>query len=546
MTVTWSARALLLGAGIAVCACGGGPKAPTRSDGGRDMGAAGTGGGGGGGTSGGAGSGGFDAAVDVTMPRDMGTDLAARDAAVDAARDGAADSAPDAARDMARDMSPDAPPPATMVFAPWVARDIGTATALPGQVAITSALWTVRAGGTDVGATVDSFHFIHQPFTGDGEIIARVASVVGDPMSKAGIMLRATLDPNAPNFFIAVQGDGTGGRLQYRTLPGGPTVSLNNDGNLRPSASGQFIRITRVGRTLTAYRSSTRASWSRIGSTDIDLPAQVYVGVAAEGHSTTMLGTSTINYLHVTNLEGNAATAAWRMLDLGGVGGTVIAQGNTLTVTGAGEEFNTVMSGQEYLTFALRQVSGNVTLTARIASVTPADEMTRVGVMIREGNPDSTASRSSAHAMISVTPMMGALFQSRTGQGGTVTAGAVGATLRPPLWLKIEKVDQAIGASQLTGSYSMDGVMWTPLDTATFSLSEPSMLGVFVAASSPSALATARFENVTVTLGTTDGGAADGAAGDGAAGDGAVGDAGATGVDAAASADAVVDAVSGG
>ena len=125
---------------------------------------------------------------------------------------------------------------------------------------------TVVASGADIGGTADSFHFVHQPLTGDGEIIARVATLGGafDPASKAGVMFRAGLEPGAANVMLAVLGDAAmGGRLQARASAGGPTSALPVDGAVK---SGQFLRLARTGRTFTAFRSGNRATWTRIGS----------------------------------------------------------------------------------------------------------------------------------------------------------------------------------------------------------------------------------------------------------------------------------------
>ena len=127
--------------------------------------------------------------------------------------------------------------------------------------------FTVKGSGSDIWNTADAFHFVYQPRTGDGEIIAQVASVQNtDVWAKAGVMIRDTLNANSKHAMMVVT-PGNGVSFQQRTSTGGTSVDTTTTGRTAP----QFLRPTRVGSTFTAYYSSNGTSWTQIGSTTISM-----------------------------------------------------------------------------------------------------------------------------------------------------------------------------------------------------------------------------------------------------------------------------------
>src|SRR5208282_3382519 len=85
---------------------------------------------------------------------------------------------------------------------PWQTQDIG-AVGVAGNSLYAAGVFTLSGAGADIQGTADAFQFDYISVTGDCSIIARVASVQNiDGWSKAGVMIRASLDPGAPNAFI--------------------------------------------------------------------------------------------------------------------------------------------------------------------------------------------------------------------------------------------------------------------------------------------------------------------------------------------------------
>ena len=89
--------------------------------------------------------------------------------------------------------------PTENVPLPWMTQDI--AAALWGSAGVTNGVFTVAGCGADIWNTADAFRFVYVTTnSGACTVIARVASLQNiDPWSKAGVMIRDSLDPGAAN-----------------------------------------------------------------------------------------------------------------------------------------------------------------------------------------------------------------------------------------------------------------------------------------------------------------------------------------------------------
>jgi len=90
--------------------------------------------------------------------------------------------------------------------APWTAADIGTPSQ-PGSTQYANGnLHGAEHRGKWAGPRT-SFHFVYQPMTGDIDIRTRVASIEAvQPWSKAGVMVRETLAPDAVMGMMFISG----------------------------------------------------------------------------------------------------------------------------------------------------------------------------------------------------------------------------------------------------------------------------------------------------------------------------------------------------
>ena len=183
------------------------------------------------------------------------------------------------------------PPPGLACPTGWSCGDIGGATPIGGQT-LSNGTWTVQGGGPDIWGTADAFHFVWQNLPGDGSVTARVVSQTGsDPNAKAGVMIRGSSDPGAPYFAAYLTPSGV--VVQLRTAQGLSATQLTATAGAAP----QFLEITRVATTFTAYTSPDGINWTQIAP-PVSLPnlsGAVQGGLAVTSHNSTQLSTATFD-----------------------------------------------------------------------------------------------------------------------------------------------------------------------------------------------------------------------------------------------------------
>jgi regulation of enolase protein 1 (concanavalin A-like superfamily) len=164
------------------------------------------------------------------------------------------------------------------------------------------------------------------------------------------------------------------------------------------------------------------------------------------------------------------------------VAGSASYSNGTFTVNGAG----TSISGTaDQFNYVYQAAGPNSTITARVVSITNTNSGAQAGVMIRE-----TLDPGSTMADINVTPSNGVtwVYRSTTG-GGSRVPGIVA-----PYWVRVVR-----SGSTFTGYYSPDGATWTQQGTVTISMPDNVFIGLVVSSRVGSELATATFDNVSVT-----------------------------------------------
>jgi hypothetical protein len=165
---------------------------------------------------------------------------------------------------------------------PWHSADVG-AVGVAGGATFSGGTFSVAGAGADVWGTADAFHFVYKTLLGDGELIARVGSIQHvDDWSKAGLMVRASLAPNAAYAFMLASAS-KGMAFQYRKAAG---ASATNVAGVR-SVPPMWVKITRVGNIVTGYESANGSTWHRLASVPLALGATVQIGFAVTSHDST-------------------------------------------------------------------------------------------------------------------------------------------------------------------------------------------------------------------------------------------------------------------
>jgi regulation of enolase protein 1 (concanavalin A-like superfamily) len=183
---------------------------------------------------------------------------------------------------------------------PWLSSDIGN-TAIKGSTTCSNNKFIIKASGSDIWESSDSFHFTWQFINGDCEIYARVESIENtNPWAKAGIMVRETLAGNSKNAFIGLTSQ-NGITLQRRANTAGNSDGLANSGG---KAAPYWIKLVRKGDNFSGYSSPDGKNWTETGSTTVTMTKNIYVGLCATSHDNSKIGQSVFsNYV----LKGQAA-----------------------------------------------------------------------------------------------------------------------------------------------------------------------------------------------------------------------------------------------
>jgi hypothetical protein len=391
------------------------------------------------------------------------------------------------------DASADLPP--LKIDGPWLVRDVGDlgGSAARGSLMASSTVFTVRGTGAGVGGTADAFFFAYQHLSGDGEIVARVQTLFKvSATAQVGIMLRADdVDAGAANVFLAVDGAGTGGHLLTREKKGGAEASVA-DGAVK---EGRLLRLARTGKVVTAYRDDGVGGWTKVGAAEIEMGADVVVGLAATDGAAGSVASAGFDVARIGSLDADAATKGWVVSELGTMGGSALVAGGAVTISGLGER---TVPTSDVGVFFMQALSGAHTITAKVAELQGAVADSRVGLIVREGSPGAP-SPNPAYAFISATSGQGVQFGNRLKAGGNGLAGIGMLGVKAPVWLRLEKVDAIDGStSTFTGSVSNDGITWNVLDSLTFPFQQPYSIGVFLLSGSVTTFSGARVTDISV------------------------------------------------
>jgi subtilisin family serine protease/regulation of enolase protein 1 (concanavalin A-like superfamily) len=164
--------------------------------------------------------------------------------------------------------------------APWTNVDVGGVDFVGSARSDTG--WRLDAGGRDIWSTADAFHFAYQAWDGDGEFVTRLRTLAkpsGSDFALAGVMIRESLEPDAVHASLIVTTDGKA-KFRRRLSAGGTTLS---DGpSAGTTSTPKWLRLRRVGNTITAAISGDGAHWVTVHlAQEIRLGASVYVGMVA-------------------------------------------------------------------------------------------------------------------------------------------------------------------------------------------------------------------------------------------------------------------------
>ncbi|HTI38225.1 MAG TPA: DUF1349 domain-containing protein [Vicinamibacterales bacterium] len=354
----------------------------------------------------------------------------------------------------------------TNVPAPWVGSDIG-APVIPGKATGNSSSFTITAGGTDIWGTADHFQFVYQRVTGDIDVRARVQGIsAASAWSKAGVMIRATLDPSSAHAYMLVSA-AKGAAFQRRPAAG--SLSENTSGAL--VAPPQWVRLVRAGAAVTAYLSADGSTWTAVGSATIALGSAAYVGIAVTSHNEFTPTTAVVSNVSILP-KGQAA----RDIGSPALAGTTSYSAGTYTITAAGRD---IWDTADQFQFLFQPAAGDIDVRAHVSSIGYADQWSKAGVMIRE-----SLNAGSRHAFALASAGRGYAFQRRVTTNG-LSEHTAGPASAPPGWVRLTRVGNVF-----TAYVSADGQAWQAIGSDSIAMASAVYVGI--AATSHNATAYSR------------------------------------------------------
>ncbi len=374
-----------------------------------------------------------------------------------------------------------APAAAQTSLGGWQTTDVG-APVLSGSASASGGTFTVDAGGVDIWDTADQFHYVYQAVSGDVDIRARISSLTtAHAWSKAGVMIRGSLSAGAAHGYALVSAS-RGTAFQRRRSAGGLSTHTEGAGAAVP----RWVRLVRVGTSVTAYESSDGTEWTRIGTDTVAFGATVYVGLAVSSHHPGMRTTATFAGVSITplNLPGGQRSA-----DIGrpAAAGSTSFRNGVYTITGGGRD---IWDSADEFHYVYQPVRGDVEVIARVNSLAHAHPWSKAGVMIRE-----SLSAGSRHAYALISAGRGYAFQRRPEPSAWSehTAGTQGTA---PGWVRLVRRGSLFEAFQ-----SHDAKAWSKIHSQFLPMADSVYVGLAVTSHAADATTTAVIDQVRIVEG---------------------------------------------
>ncbi len=184
---------------------------------------------------------------------------------------------------------------------------------LTGGVTYDNGVFSVRGDGEDIEGTADGFYFVHQTLSGDGQIIARVASLQGaDPAAEAGIMIRENLAAGAKHAFLRVDAST---KVVFRRRLATDAYSIDN---AYSGTNCLWLRLMRMGNTLIGHCSTDGTNWNYVWFSTVNMSNQVQAGLAVTAHHQDWLAAATFDNVSIGGLSPLPGTWSNPVICLGG------------------------------------------------------------------------------------------------------------------------------------------------------------------------------------------------------------------------------------
>ena len=206
----------------------------------------------------------------------------------------------------------------------WLNQDVGIVLKA-GNAGYANGEFTIQTASSGVSSyiTQDAFHFVYQPLSGDGSIVARVVNL---PSVQAGVMIRETMDPSSKTVFVTETANGL--VADYRTFSG-TTPSYFSASSLAYFSPPYWVKVQRNGSGFTVFYSPDGFDWTPFGSLlDINMAQNVYIGLAVGGGQANNPATEYFDNVSITSSSVTPPVITSLSTTTGPVGAQVVISGS--------------------------------------------------------------------------------------------------------------------------------------------------------------------------------------------------------------------------
>jgi regulation of enolase protein 1 (concanavalin A-like superfamily) len=183
----------------------------------------------------------------------------------------------------------------------------------------------VSSNSGDVWDTSDYFRFVYKRLSGDGTITAKINSVsYAADWSKAGVMIRESLDPSSMHGFMVVT---PSLRRAFQNRPVAAGLSFSAHSDINQIVLPLWVKLERKGNQITAYYSADGKAWTKQPDTEntgtdkspnpqsINMGTNVYIGLGVTSNNSSA-GACVADFSEVTT--SGSVTGTWQVADIGG------------------------------------------------------------------------------------------------------------------------------------------------------------------------------------------------------------------------------------
>jgi len=343
--------------------------------------------------------------------------------------------------------------------------------------------WTVAGSGGDIWGTADAFQFVHVPVGAGGSVSACVRDLQNtNPFAKAGVMVRARLNPNAATAILDVKPDG-GVEFMIRQHDGGAMQYIEG----RAASFPVCVSLAWDEVQFQGTVSSTAGTWTT-SSVIIELPATSEGGLAVTSHDDSQLAVAHFDSAVVDKAAPDIGDA----VDVGDVGvagdGGGFDGAGMWTVTGAGGDIWGAADAFHY--FYRLAKSHEYHVVVRVDDLAAANQFAKAGIMVRNGLDAGAAA-----IVLDVRPGGQIEFMSRRQQNDSMMFLGT-ANVAFPVWLQLDwHITSGSGPDQtVVASFSRDHEHWQTVgEPLTWTVHDYFLAGIAVTSHDVTRTATAHF-----------------------------------------------------